>query len=84
MSANKTYDKRSRFVKSQGYYPKTKIFLFKFKFLYIHVPGWIFYPAGNYLFKVNNKSTRTRCEVCSKLIIKTPERRQASFWCLYC
>ena len=33
-------------------------------------------PAGIYLFKVNNRSTRARCEICSKLIIKTPERRQ--------
>ena len=24
----------------------------------------VYYPAGNYLFKVNNKSTRTRCEIC--------------------
>ena len=31
--------------------------------------------AGNYLFKVNNRNTRTRCEICSKLTIKTPERR---------
>ena len=29
-----------------------------------------------YLFKVNNKNTRKRCEICSKLTIKTPERRQ--------
>ena len=36
------------------------------------------------LFKVNNRKTRTRCEICSKSTIKTPERRQASFWCLYC
>ena len=41
-------------------------------------------PAGNYMFKVNNRNTRTRCEICSKLAIKTPERRLASFWCLYC
>ena len=27
-----------------------------------------------YLFKVNNKNTRTMCEICSKLKIKTPER----------
>ena len=33
-------------------------------------------PAGNYMFKVNNKNTRTRCEICSKLTIKMPERRQ--------
>ena len=31
-------------------------------------------PAGNYMFKVNNRNTRTRCEICSKLIIKIPER----------
>ena len=34
------------------------------------------FPAGNYMFKVNNRNTRTRCEICSKLTIKTPERRQ--------
>ena len=27
------------------------------------------------MFKVNNRNTRTTCEVCSKLTIKTPERR---------
>ena len=32
-------------------------------------------PAGNYMFKFNNRNTRTRCEICSKLTIKTPERR---------
>ena len=31
--------------------------------------------ANIYLFKVNNKNTRKRCEICSKLTIKTPERR---------
>ena len=33
------------------------------------------YPANIYLFKVNNRNTRKRCEICSKLIIKIPERR---------
>ena len=28
-----------------------------------------------YLLKVNNRNTRTRCEICSKLTIKIPERR---------
>ena len=28
------------------------------------------------MFKVNNRKTRTRCEICSKLTIKIPERRQ--------
>ena len=27
-----------------------------------------------YLFKVNNINTRKKCEICSKLTIKTPER----------
>ena len=29
-------------------------------------------PAGNYMFKVNNRNTRARGEICSKLTIKTP------------
>ena len=55
------------------------------------------FPAGNHLFKVNNICTR-RCEICSQLTIKTPERRHwrhsgvfivnfqhisASFWCFW-
>ena len=53
------------------------------------------FPASIYLLKVNNRKNRTRCEICSKLTIKTPERRQwgrsgvfivnfeqASLWCL--
>ena len=32
--------------------------------------------ADIYLLKVNNKNTRARCEICSKLTIKTLERRQ--------
>ena len=30
-------------------------------------------PVGNYMFKVNNRNTITRCEICSKLTIKAPE-----------
>ena len=30
--------------------------------------------SGIYLLKSNYRSTRTRCEICSKLIIKTPVR----------
>ena len=29
--------------------------------------------TGIYLFKVNNGNTKTMCEICSKLTIKTPE-----------
>ena len=32
-------------------------------------------PVDIYLLKVNNRNTRTRCEICSKLTRKTPERR---------
>ena len=35
----------------------------------IHIQG---IAAGIYLLKVNNRNTRTRCEICSKLTIKTP------------
>ena len=34
------------------------------------------FQAGNYLLNVNNRNIRTRCEICSKLTIKIPERRQ--------
>ena len=32
--------------------------------------------VGNSMFKVNNRNTTTRCEICSNLTIKTPERLQ--------
>ena len=32
---------------------------------------------GIYLFKMNNRDTKTMCEICSKLRIKTPERCQS-------
>ena len=37
------------------------------------------YPANFYLFKVNNRNTPKRCEICSKLTIKTPERRRRRY-----
>ena len=33
------------------------------------------FPPGIYLLKVNNRNTRTRCDICLKLTIKIPERR---------
>ena len=36
------------------------------------------FTAGNYMFKVNNRNTRARCEICSKLTRKTPERRRTN------
>ena len=40
-------------------------------------PGTNLIPANIYLFKVNNRNTRKRCEICPMLTIKTPERRQS-------
>ena len=37
------------------------------------------YPVGIYMLKVNNRNTRTTCEICSKLTIKIPERLQWRF-----
>ena len=31
------------------------------------------YPLNNHMFKIDIGNTRTRCEICSKLIIKTPQ-----------
>ena len=42
----------------------------------ITVSGWNPFPAGNHMLKFNNKNTRTRCEICSKLTIKKSKRHQ--------
>ena len=34
------------------------------------------HSANIYLIKVSNRNLRRRCEICSMLTIKTPERRQ--------
>ena len=36
-------------------------------------------PLNSYLFQVNNRNTRKSCEICLKLTIKQPERRQLVF-----
>ena len=70
--------------------PKSNIFCVSFKIHLVFTNGenqlschwqWLektivrSYPAGNYLFKISNRNTIIRCERCSKLTIKTPERR---------
>ena len=48
--------------------------LFDFEYVpIIHDISW--HPNRQILLKVNNRNTRTRCEICSKLTIKTSERR---------
>ena len=45
----------------------------------------VIYPANICLFRVNNRNTRIRCKICSKLTIRISEQRQlTSFWCFYC
>ena len=34
-------------------------------------------PVDNYMFKINNRNTKTTCEINSKLTIKTSERRSS-------
>ena len=41
------------------------------------------YPANICLFQVNNRNTRKRCEICSKLTIKTLERRHLNFFVVF-
>ena len=42
---------------------------YKFNGQYLNSPG-------SYMLIVNNRNTRTRCKICSKLTIKTPGQRQ--------
>ena len=37
------------------------------------------YPVGIYMFKGNNRNTRTRGEIFSKLTMKIPERHSSVF-----
>ena len=58
--------------------------------------AWVFLahlPTNIYLLEVNNRNTRKRCEICSKLTIKTPELLfllltlniiHFLFYCFYC
>ena len=38
------------------------------------------YPAGNYMFKVNNRNTRTRCKMFKITTIKAPGVVLVSFF----
>ena len=43
----------------------------------LSMPYISYYPAHIYLFKVNNIDNGKKCEICSKLTIKTPGRRRS-------
>ena len=62
-----------------------RLFAFKGSFIVTHLiydsdlnNGGFCFTVSIYLLKFNNKNTRTSCEICSKLTIKTPEW---SHWC---
>ena len=38
------------------------------------------FPINNFLLNINKRNIGKRCEICSKLTIKTP----TSYWCFYC
>ena len=42
--------------------------------------SWANFPAS--LFKVNNRNTIKRCEICSEVAIKTPEPRKRRRSCI--
>ena len=46
------------------------------KVIQLHVSVSKPFPVGNYLLKLKNRNTKTRCEICSKLTIKIAEGRQ--------
>ena len=51
---------------------------------YLYILGNDIYRGKNsstniYLFIMNNSNTRKRCEICSKLTIKSPQRRSTVF-----
>ena len=70
LSGKKNVTKNVLFFFSRA--PTDHSFTFTLRFLYELKHN----PAGIYLLKVNNRNTRARCEICSKLTINTPERRQ--------
>ena len=45
------------------------------RFRWVKLQVWDIYLAGIYLFKINNRNTRKRFEICSKVTMKTPEQR---------
>ena len=48
--------------------------LFTMMILFINkqVKAKQYFPADKYMFKISNRNTSARCEICSKLTIKTP------------
>ena len=58
------------------YWQKPSSNVRQIKVIQLHVSVWKPFPVGNYLLKLKNRNTKTRCEICSKLTIKIAEGRQ--------
>ena len=50
------------------------------KFLHVTYVCQVYLPSRKLHVQVNKRNSRTGCEICSKLTIKTPERRQWLQW----
>ena len=62
---------------SKNIYPHLTIYLFNSNHLVVTIKSelnWLSFPAGNYMFKVNNRNNRARCEISSNLTINALER----------
>ena len=70
---NELLTKLNNLISEEGV---TKELQADFAEVWVYVVFVISYPAGIYLLKVDNRNTRTTCEIWSKLTIKTPEKRQ--------
>ena len=44
--------------------------------IYGYIAIFLCFTCSNYMFKVNNRNSRTRCEICSMSMIKKPELRK--------
>ena len=61
-----------------------KVFTFSSKIKHVHLNTWRRsknvpkIPANIYFLKINNRNIRKWCKICSKSIMKTPERRHLS------
>ena len=50
---------------------------YRVPFMTLTISMFDWWHLTSYLFQVKNRNIRTRCQICSKLTIKTPERRQS-------
>ena len=72
-STLKLFLKKSKKSYQVNYHKHVHRIVRETRFKYIWEYSGVPIPANIYLFKVNNRNTRKRCEMSSKLTTKTPE-----------